>query len=93
MFPFARVGLVVGVSIKEIDKSFSRHDRKQVVIFHVNDSLLEIEPFGADPHARLCGRGTGAIRAPIPIAIVIRLSARRGVHHVPDVPHTCDSDR
>ena len=38
-----------------------------------SDSLLEIEPPGADPHTRWFGRGPGSNPGPIPIQIVLSL--------------------
>jgi hypothetical protein len=37
----------------------------------VTELAIYVEPPGADPHARSCGRDPGAIRAPIPIWFVL----------------------
>ena len=41
--------------------------RKKPALASGANLLLKDEPPSADPHARWCGRGPGAIRAPIPI--------------------------
>ena len=55
------------------------------------DSLLEIEPPGADPHAGWCGRGPRAIRAPIPVRFVRQALHSWRTAPLPDRALGCNS--